>query len=111
MGQHGSMSRHEIQCVMIARGPSFNAGLVLDTPSGHVDLAPTLMRILGVPGGEAMEGRVLEEALAGGPGPESVDWTTETADAERKLDGGLYRQRITVSRVGTTTYVDEGNRV
>ena len=110
-GQHGSMSRHEMRCVLIARGPSFKDGVELQVPSGHVDLAPTLMRILGLPGGDAMEGRVLEEALAGGPGPESVDWTTETADAERRSEGGLYRQRITVSRVGTTTYIDGGNRV
>ena len=108
VGTHGSMSRHEQRSVLIARGPSFKRGLALDTPSGNVDLAPTVLEVLGVDGGEAMEGRVLQEALADGPDPGSLAWTTEVEKAERPVKGGVYRQEITVSRAGTTTYVDEG---
>ena len=54
-----------------------------------------------------MDGRVLEEALA--DGPERVDWTTETHRADRRIESGVYRQEIEVSRVGGTTYLDEGN--
>jgi predicted AlkP superfamily pyrophosphatase or phosphodiesterase len=110
IGQHGSMSRHEMRCVLTARGPSFGAGLRLDTPSGHVDLAPTLLRVLDLPGGEQMHGRVLEEALVGGPSHEPVA-ATKTLKAERVWRSGSYRQAVTVTRVGDTTYVDEGNRV
>ena len=108
LGMHGSMSRHEQRCVLIARGPSFKTGLALATPSGNVDLAPTVLHILGVDGGEDIDGRVLREALAGGPEPGSVVWSTEVSAAERLVEGGVYRQRITVSRPGKTTYVDEG---
>ena len=94
--------------MLIARGPSFKTGLALTTPSGNVDLSPTVLHILGVDGGEDMDGRVLHEALAGGPEPGPVVWSTEVSAVERLVEGGVYRQRITVSRAGNTTYVDEG---
>lgn len=107
LGQHGAMTRHEMRNTMIARGPHFKGGFRVDTPSGNVDVAPTVLRILGLSGAQEMDGRVLEEALA--DGPDGVDWTTESHSAERGLESGVYRQRIELSRVGETTYVDEGN--
>ena len=58
-----------------------------------------------------MDGRVLSEALADGPDATEVDWSTETHRAEHELGGATYRQQITISTVGKTSYVDEGNRV
>ncbi len=106
-GQHGSMSRHEMNNILFASGPSFKSHLRTDVPSGSLDLAPTILRILGISGGEEMRGRVLEEALAGG---DDMDWTSEVHYAEFSLGEEIYRQQIKVSTVGTTSYVDEGNR-
>ena len=39
---------------------------------------------------------------------DSVAWETKVHEAERKVDGGPYRQSIKVSSVGETTYIDEG---
>jgi len=108
-GQHGSMSKHEMNNVLFAWGPSFKQNIRLDTPSGNVDLAPTVLRILGITDGPPMDGRVLEEALAGGPAPTSVTWSTEVHHAEHRLGRQVYSQSIKVSSVGTTVYVDEGN--
>ncbi len=110
-GQHGSMSRHEINGVMFASGPSFKSNLRLDTPSGSMDSAPTILKLLGISGDWDMHGRALEEALAGGPSPNEVEWSTEVHQAEHNLGGHAYRQQIKISRVGSTTYVDEGNRL
>ena len=107
-GQHGSMSRHEMRSILFARGPSFKRGMAIDAPSGAIDLAPTILRILGIASGEPMDGRPLEEALNVGPSIHSVDWSTDVHTAERVVKGGVYRQQITVSHVGTTTYVDSG---
>ena len=107
-GQHGSMSRHETRSVLFARGPSFKSGVVLASPSGNVDLTPTILRILGFPIPEAIDGRPLQEALESGSSHAAVDWSSEAFSAERRAAGGLYRQRITVSRYENTTYVDEG---
>jgi hypothetical protein len=54
-----------------------------------------------------MDGRVLEEALVSGSG--AVESLTETHAAERKLSSGVFRQQVTLSTVGQTVYVDEGN--
>ena len=108
-GMHGSMSRQEMHNVLLARGPSFRRGAVLTTPSGNVDLAPTVLAVLGLPDAETMDGRPLLEALKSGPGADAVDWTTEQHEAERDVDTGTYRQQIKVARVGYTAYVDEGS--
>ena len=108
LGQHGSMSPHEMRNVLFAQGPSFKRGVALDTPSGNVDIAPTILRILGIPGGEAMDGRALVEALADSPDAHAVDWSTKVHSSECTMEGGVYRQHITMSLVGTTMYLDEG---
>ena len=108
LGQHGSMSRHEMRNILFARGPSFKRGVAIDAPSGAIDVVPTTLKILGIASDEPLDGRPLEEALNSGPGIHSVDWSTEVHTAERDVEGGKYRQQITVSRVGATTYVDSG---
>ena len=105
-GQHGSMSRHEMRNVLFASGPDFKAGLTLASPVGVVDIAPTVLRLLDVPQPVPMDGRVLEEAMVGGP--DAVDWQTKVHRAERAVPGGLYRQEITLSTADGATYVDEG---
>ena len=109
LGQHGSMSRHEMNNVLFAWGPSFKAGVKLEVPSGNIDLAPTVLAILGMSGDATMDGRVLEEALAGGPEADDVGWSTELHNTERELADNVYRQQIKLSQVGNTTYVDEGS--
>ena len=108
-GMHGSISRQEMNNVLIARGPSFKNGVVLTAPSGNVDLAPTVLSMMGLSGADDMDGRPLLEALVAGPDPVDVEWDSETHDTERSIDTGTYRQRIKVSRVDGTTYVDEGS--
>ena len=108
LGTHGSMSRQEMRCVLLASGPSFKRGVSLQTPSGNVDLAPTILRVLGMPGADAMDGRVLTEALADGPHPDPAHRTTEVHRFERDVGMGVYRQQVTISSVGTTAYIDEG---
>ena len=104
-GLHGSMSRHEMRNILYARGPSFKQGVSLDSPSGNVDLAPTVLHLLGITADEPMDGRVLTEALAG---RDPVEWSTEVHRAQRPVQGGVYSQQITVSLAGNTLYVDEG---
>ena len=107
LGQHGSMSRHEMRNALIARGKGFRSGERIQTPTGNTDIAPTILHLLGIDGGAAMDGRILIEALA--DGADGVEWRTHTHRAERRLPDGVYRQRIAISSVGATTYVDEGN--
>ena len=101
------MSRHELRNTLIARGPGFLRSTVVDTPTGNIDVAPTILHLLGLPGGGKMDGRVLHEALAGGDDSADVERRSETHAAEL----GDYRQEVTVTTVAGSAYLDEGNAV
>ena len=63
---HGNSSPFDIHNTLIAAGPDLKRGVVLRAPSGNVDFAPTLLRLLGIGAPPSMQGRVLGEALLGG---------------------------------------------
>lgn len=102
-GTHATLSRFDLHNMLIAAGPDFKKGLTNDVPSGNVDLAPTICSILGI--SAPMDGRVLTEAM-NGSAPKTE---TETLEAAKKFPKGEWRQHLKVSRVGSTTYFDEGN--
>jgi hypothetical protein len=64
-GMHGTSSPRDVHNTLVAAGPHFRAGFHDTLPTGNVDVAPTIARLLGLrlPGAE---GRVLEEALVDG---------------------------------------------
>ncbi len=105
-GQHGSMSPHETRNVLFASGPAFRESATVATPTGNVDIAPTVLHLLGLHGADAMHGRILEETLR--HGPETVPWHTTTHKAETHTPAGAFRQEISISRVNTTLYVNHG---
>ena len=65
-GDHGSFSPTDTHISLMASGPDFKSGFDDTLPTANVDIAPTVARILqfSMP---AVQGRVLEEALKGGP--------------------------------------------
>ncbi len=108
-GMHGTLSRFDMHNTLIAAGPSIKAGLRSTTPSGNSDLAPTVLRILGLTPPAPMDGRVLEEALNGSTGPAPAV-ETETLTAARQLEvTKRWQQYLKVSKVNGRRYYDEGN--
>jgi arylsulfatase A-like enzyme len=65
-GDHGSFARTDTHISMLAHGPDFKSGLYDTLPTANVDIAPTVARILKLSMPD-VQGRVLEEALQGGP--------------------------------------------
>ena len=103
---HGSMSPWNVRNTLLAWGPHFKRGVRVGTPAGNVDVTPTVLALLGLPA-ERLDGRVLHEALAGGPDPERVT-------AERTIHttaAGGYRAAIQVSTVDGRRYVDKSWRI
>jgi arylsulfatase A-like enzyme len=87
---HGTSSPYDIHNPLIAAGPDVREHAVSDVPTGNVDLAPTVLRLLGLPVPDTMTGRVIEEALRDGPPLSSVQVghvteTVKTADASYEL--------------------------
>jgi len=101
---HGSSSPHDIHIPMIAAGPDLRENAVSDVPTGNVDLAPTLLRLMGLEAPATMTGRVIEEALRNGPAPASVriNRTTETV----KTADGSYELTAHFTTAAGHTYLD-----
>ena len=73
-GIHGGLGRDSTYNNMAAIGPDFKQGFTDTAPASNADLAPTLARVMGIdlkPKG-TLQGRVLQEALSGGPAAPSV---------------------------------------
>jgi arylsulfatase A-like enzyme len=109
-GTHATLSRFDMHNTLIGAGPDFRRGQADELPTGNVDLAPTILHILGIKAAQEMNGRVLFEALTGADqAPTEKKAETKTLEAKKDFPAGTWRQSMKVSRVGSTTYLDEGN--
>jgi predicted AlkP superfamily pyrophosphatase or phosphodiesterase len=61
-GMHGSFGTADVRNTLIANGPSFQGATTITTPTGNVDVAPTVAYLLGLSMPQA-DGRVINEAL------------------------------------------------
>ena len=91
---------------LIAAGPDFKRGETSDLASGNVDLAPTILQILGIKSPQKMDGRILSEAMT--VAMPSRPPETKTIEATKHFRTGTWRQSLQISRVGSTIYLDEG---
>jgi len=95
-GNHASFSPFDVHNTLIAAGPDFKAGLVNKTPTGNIDLAPTVLAILGIKPPEAMDGRVLDEALVwGAPTPGEPEPAALEAQSEHEKFAWKQTLRLT----------------
>src|SRR5438874_2540280 len=109
-GTHATLSRFDMHNTLVAAGPDFRRGQTDDLPTGNVDLAPTILHILGFNASKEMDGRILSEALVSTdrvqPGRKKE---TKTMESGKDFPAGTWRQSLQISRVGSTIYLDEGN--
>ena len=105
-GTHGGLTAAEMTIVLMLAGGRVPRGELSEWPAGLADIAPTVLALLGIGGGEVLDGRVLVEALEPGarPGDAPAPETWEPVD-------GSYGQRLVRTRLGRHTYVDYGQRL
>ena len=103
---HGSTSPYDIRTFFAISGPQVKTQTLSSIPSSNVDLAPTVLHLLGLPSSPSMDGRILTEAFTYGPLLDSIDVQQEVLEAQ--TEG--YRLMLDRSIVNGTTYVD-GTRV
>lgn len=107
-GTHASLSRRDVHNTLVAAGPSFRRGATIQMPSGNIDIAPTVLHLLGVRPAEKLDGRVLSEAFTGGA--EDLNAVkSDTLETRRTFGDEQWRQYLKTSRVGETIYFGEGN--
>ena len=119
-GTHATLSRFDMHNTLIAAGPDFKRGETNDLASGNVDLAPTILQILGIKPPKQLDGRILSEVMVnsghgaasrnGGlqsaaPAP-SRKPETQTIEAtkhfHRERGGNRFKSRVSVRRFIST---------
>jgi arylsulfatase A-like enzyme len=101
---HGTSSPHDIHIPLMAAGPDFREHAVSAVPTSNVDLAPTLLHLLGLEAPPTMTGRVIEEALRSGPPPASVRINRLTQTV--KTPDGAYELTAHLTTAAGHTYLD-----
>ena len=109
-GSHGTLCPTELHNTGVAFGPDFKNGMTDSLPTGNIDIAPTILWLLGVEPKHKMSGRVLTEALTI-PGPAVGAAQTHHKEASEKHDGFVWRQYLDISEVNGVEYIDQGNGV
>ena len=105
LGTHGSGSPHELRAVLVASGPSFRRGVISELPSGNIDIAPTVLRLLGVTTAAPLDGRPLLEAFRAPVDPLAVAAAHRHHGVRCRLGGAALVYRAVVERVGHAHYV------
>ena len=99
---HGSTSPFDIRTFFAIGGAHIKTRATSNVPSSNVDLAPTVLHLLGLPVAASMDGRVLTEALISTPRPDSATVIYDALTAE--TEG--YTLRLDRSMVNGKWYVD-----
>ncbi|MGH7315924.1 MAG: alkaline phosphatase family protein [Candidatus Rokuibacteriota bacterium] len=106
VSDHGSMSPWNVRNTFLAWGAGFKQRTTVRAPVGNVDVAPTVLALLGITEADGLDGRVVTEALDGGPDPEQVPVATRV----HTVEAGPYRAALQVSEVDGRRYVDKSWR-
>lgn len=103
-GTHTTFSPYDLDNTLIASGPDFRRDWEDQTPSGNIDLAPTVLSLLGLKSTAPMDGRVLREALRDSPNDKPV-----AKETVLEAESGNWRQHLRLTTVEGVTYYLEGN--
>ena len=108
---HGSMSPWNVRNTLFAWGAGFKPRTTVRAAAGNVDVTPTILALLGVEpeagASTGLDGRVLAEALEGGPDPERVVAETRV----HAVEAGAYRAALQLTEVDGRRYVDKSWRI
>jgi arylsulfatase A-like enzyme len=107
-GMHGTLSPFDMHNTCIAAGPDFRKGAQDDLPTGNLDIAPTILWILGIEPEHKLSGRVLAEALTQ-PGSIPTAGETRRLEASFRAKDHTWHQYLKCSEVNGVVYFDEGN--
>ena len=105
---HGSASPFDVHNTLMAAGPDLKRTTQIGTPTGNVDLAPTILMMLGIAVPATMQGRPLSEAFVNGPDARALRVRTEQHTVQ--TGDGSYAATAAFSFVdtaaGTVRYLD-----
>lgn len=102
---HGGLNPYVTHSTLLAAGPDFAQGKVVELPAGNQDIAPTVLALEGLPLPRTLDGRVLSEAFR--------KYSTAPAKGSSRLfktSAGDFCAEIEASYTGTHRYLDQARR-
>ena len=101
-GQHGGFGRECTFNAMAAWGPDFKTHFSDTAPVSNADITPTLAQILGfdLPSVGALKGRVIKEALLGGPSAPAAPLKYVSSDLAGGSRAAFYYEELDGERYG-----------
>ena len=109
-GMHVTLSPTDLHNTAVAAGPDFRRGMNSTLPSGHVDIVPTLLWLMGITPPQPLDGRVLSEALTVGA-PPLTGANNFRRDTRQQFGNGVWEQYLKFTEVNGVRYLDEGNGI
>jgi hypothetical protein len=104
---HGSSSPYDMNNCLVAWGKGIRQGVISETPCGIVDVAPTVLHLLGIEIPRDMDGRVLNEILEGDASPEAAAVSREIKKCIYSGHAGEKCQTVQISRMNRSRYLDQ----
>ncbi|TNM65345.1 alkaline phosphatase family protein [Aliirhizobium smilacinae] len=100
-GMHGGLNRSEMNSTLMVSGPLFKAGQTSHVACGIIDIAPTILDLIGVPLDENMDGRSL------------MEHGTSPLYQQRNyyVEARSYAQTLGRSESGRSFYIHDGCRI
>ena len=108
MGHGAHLYEELVRAILLVRVPGVDGGRRCAAPVEMIDVAPTILALMGLPT-TGVDGRVLHEALADGPDEEQIAMDTRAHTVEG--GAGAYRAVVQISEVDGRRYVDKGWRI
>jgi len=100
-GTHATLSRFDVNNLLVAAGPDFRRGLETSAPSGNIDISPTVLAICGIEVPKGTDGRRLDGGMDG-----VSDWHPRTGTRFFNAVSGEWRQHLEVAHFGGSDYVE-----
>ena len=99
-GTHATLSRFDVNNTFAAAGPDFRHGSEAWNPTGNIDIAPTILAILGTDVPKSMDGRRLDNGMDGRSEGQRIG--SRVLDA----DYGSWRARLEITSFSGTSYIE-----
>ena len=102
---HGGLNPFVTHSTLLAVGPDFAQGKVVDLPAGNQDIAPTVLTLEGLPLPRNLDGRVLSEAFR-----KTTKQPAKASSRHLRVSAGEFCAEIEVSYAGSRRYLNQAER-
>lgn len=104
--RRGISGTHRMNGVFLAYGAAIQAGVEVEGAS-LIDLAPTILHLMGLPVPDQMDGRIIQEAISPDYQPELVEVTSDWMSSDNGQGDGLTEEqkKIVAERLRGLGYV------